>query len=203
MCGHLKSQDTNSIKAILFDFMGVLLFPKENRTPNKLVDEIDVIIGKVTDDKIFKKTTMEQYDLSETQFHEILSAAVDKYERYEPLWAMLPELRKSYKLAIINNGTALTLPELKKRHAVDKHFDLFVSSAIEGVRKPDAEIFLRTAKRLKVKPDECLFMDDSLDNIEGAAKVEMKTVWWEDRKSGTKGLLEFLKDSGLISDLRD
>jgi putative hydrolase of the HAD superfamily len=190
MHGSPQNQSESPIKAILFDFMGVLLFPRENRTPNKLVDEIDAIIGKVTDDKLFKKTTMEQYDLSEKQFREILLAILDKYERYEPLWAMLPELRKSYKLAIINNGTALTLPELKKRHAVDKHFDLFISSAIEGVRKPDAEIFLRTAKRLNVKPEECLFMDDSLDNIEGAAKVGMKTVWWKDKELGMK---EFLR----------
>jgi putative hydrolase of the HAD superfamily len=190
MHGNLKDQSESPVRAILFDFMGVLLFPKENRIPNKLVDEIDAIIGKVTDDIIFKKNMMEQYELSEKQFCEILLAAVDKYERYEPLWAMLPELRKGYKLAIINNGTALTLPELKKRHAIDEHFDLFVSSAIEGVRKPDAEIFLRTAKRLKVKPEECLFMDDSLDNIKGAAKVGMKTVWWKDKELGMK---EFLR----------
>ena len=93
-------------------------------------------------------------------------------------------------MTIINNGTASTLHEIKKRHSVDEHFDLFVPSVIEGVRKPNAKIFLRTAKQLNIKPEECLFMDDSLNNIEGATKVGMKRVWWKDKELGMK---EFLR----------
>ena len=98
-------------------------------------------------------------------------------------------------MAMINNGTSLTLKELYRRHQVKEKFELFVSSAIEGISKPDPEIFLLTAQRLGVKPDECLFMDDTKINTEGAEKIGMKTIWWENRWEGFKLFSEFLVTS--------
>ena len=184
----------NEIKAILFDFMGVLLFEKDNYPPDRIVDEIDQIIGGVTNDSSFKNETLEHYKLNEKEFKEVLSNVVDKYEKFQSLWKLLPDLRKNYKLAIINNGTALTLQEFDTRHLVKENFDLFVSSAIEGIRKPDSEIFLLTARKLGVKPDECLFMDDSKLNTEGAEETGMKSIWWEDKQSGFDSFLKFLKN---------
>lgn len=180
------------MKAILFDFMGVLLFKRDDYTPNALIDEIDHIIGGVTNDEEFKKSVIEKYNLSENQFNEILNKIVNKYEKYRPIWDLLSGLRKKYKLAIINNGTALTLSLLKSRHHIDETFDLFVSSAIEGIRKPDSKIFLLAAKRLGVKPSECLFMDDSYKNVEGAKAVGMETIWWETREVGFEQFIKFL-----------
>lgn len=46
----------------------------------------------------------------------------------------------------------------------------------EGIRKPDPEIYLRTADRLGVEPKACVFLDDSAANCEAAADVGMRTV---------------------------
>ena len=97
------------IKAILFDFMGILLFRKGDYMSDPLVDEVDDIIGKVTNDNEFKKYTKEKYDLTDKQFEEVLNKVVNKYEKYQPLWDLLPSLKEKYKLAIVNNGTALTM----------------------------------------------------------------------------------------------
>ena len=180
-------------KAILFDFMGVLLFKRDNYVPDALIDEIDNIIGKVTNDEKFRRDVIETYGLSKDRFGEILCKIINKYERFSPIWNLLPELRKSYKLAIVNNGTALTLPVLKERYKIDDNFDLFISSAIEGIRKPDGGIYILTAKRLGVKPSECLFMDDSYKNIEGAKVVGMQTIWWENKDKGFEEFFKFLK----------
>lgn len=174
--------------------MGVLFFQKDNYQSNQIVDEIDQIIGKVTNDSVFKKEALERYRLDEKGFDEILSKIIDKYEKFQSLWELLPGLRRKYKLAIINNGTALTLQELDKRHSVNGNFDLLISSAMEGVRKPDAKIFLLATQRLGVKPEECIFMDDSELNTDGAEKIGMKSIWWEDKQSGFNNFLEFLKN---------
>jgi putative hydrolase of the HAD superfamily len=52
-------------------------------------------------------------------------------------------------------------------------FDAIVRSDEVGVRKPDPEIFLLTADRLGVAPQECVFVDDLLQNVEGARAVGM------------------------------
>jgi epoxide hydrolase-like predicted phosphatase len=180
------------IQAILFDFMGVLLFPRVNINPNKIRDEIDEIIGQVTDDINFKNETMAKYKFNELQFYRVLEDIANKYEKFKALWDLLPRLRKQYKLAIINNGTALTLPILKRIHQLDQHFDLFISSAVEGVKKPDPKIFRLTAKRLKVDLEKCLFMDDNEENIDSAGKLGIKTIHWQNKQSGFKKFVDFI-----------
>ena len=183
---------SEKIKAIIFDFMGVLLFVRNDHKPDKMVDEIDNAIGKVTDDEVFKKEIIKKYKLSEKEFNVILCRIVGKYEACKPLWNLLPELKKKYKLAILNNGTALTLSRFRGKYSIDVEFDLFVSSAIEGMKKPDSNIYLLTAKKLGVNPEECLFMDDSELNIEGAKKCGMKTIWWKNQKIGFSEFEHFL-----------
>lgn len=181
-----------NIDAILFDMMGVLLFQKSDYVPNTIVDEIDTLVGRVTNDVVFKQETLKKFRLSEDEFNEILAKIVNKYEPFQNLWDLLPELRKHYKLAIINNGTGLTLSHFNERLNFGKYFDLFTSSAKEGMKKPSGEIFLTTAKRLGVAPKRCLFMDDSEKNIEGAKRIGMQTILWSSKDEGFKKLAELI-----------
>ena len=47
-------------------------------------------------------------------------------------------------------------------------FDVVVLGPTLGVRKPDPEVFRRTAVRLGVTPQECVVVDDHLANVRGA-----------------------------------
>jgi epoxide hydrolase-like predicted phosphatase len=180
-------------KAMLFDFHGVLVFRKDGCCPNCVVDEIDQTIGGVVDDRPFKAEVMAKYKLGEKEFDEMLDKIVEKYERFPAMWDLLPELRKKYKLAIINNGTFLTVPKFDRKHAIYNNFDLFLSSAKEGIKKPDTRIFKLAAQRLSVVPEECLFMDDAKINIDGAKAIGMQTIWWENKEIGYAKFIEFLK----------
>ena len=179
-------------KAIIFDFMGVLLFVRKNYKPDKMIDEIDREIGKVTNDNLFKEKIKQKFNLDEKEFDNVLDKIVNKYEPFKLIWDLLPELKKKYKLAILNNGTALTLSRFGKKQDLDTQFDLFISSATCGMKKPDNDIYLLTAKKLEVNPKECLFMDDSKQNIGGAKKCGMKTIWWKDQRTGLSEFENFL-----------
>ncbi len=172
------------IDTILFDFVGVLLFTKEKYEPNRLIDEIDRLIGTVTNDSTFKERTLREYNLLENEFNAVLQSIANKYEPYVPLWRLLPKIRKNYKLGIINNGTYLTYPFFEAKYHLSQQFDVFLSSAIEGVCKPDHVIYLRACEKLGSKAQNCLFMDDSEENIIGAQQVGMKTIHWSDKKNG-------------------
>jgi len=185
----------NNIKAILFDFMGVLLLKRRDYVPDPLIDAIDAEIGQVTDDAAFKRETLRKYNLNEVEFEKILRTIDDKYEANDELWRLLPELRQKYKLAIINNGTVLTLPLFEKQYHIKDNFDLYVNSAIEGVRKPDPKIYLLTAERLGVLPGQCLYMDDVPANTDAAAALGMETIWWENREEGMRKFKEFILNS--------
>lgn len=55
-------------------------------------------------------------------------------------------------------------------------FDAVVVSGEVGLRKPQPEIYLLTAQRLGVTPQECVFVDDLPANVRGAAAVGMVGV---------------------------
>lgn len=184
-------------RAILFDFMGVLLFLRKEYAGEKTVDAVDDIIGGVTDDEAFRKAAIADLHLAAQEFENVLSRIPGKYETYPPLWKLLPDLQKKYKLGIINNGTRLTFPYFDAKFGLSEKFDLILSSGAEGVRKPDPEIFLRASRRLEVEPQGCLFMDDSKIHIEGARRVGMRTVLWPDREEGFRRFTEQLRSDGM------
>jgi putative hydrolase of the HAD superfamily len=186
------------IDTILFDFVGVLLFPKEGYESSRQVDEIDRLIGSVTDDRVFKEQTLQKYNLLEHEFNAVLQAIVDKYEPHVPLWELLPRLRKDHKLGIINNGTYLSYPLFDAKLHIGQLFDLFISSAVVGTRKPDREIYLTACTKLGSQPQNCLFLDDNEENILGARKVGMQTIHWLDRQNGFQKLSTYLCPAGRV-----
>jgi putative hydrolase of the HAD superfamily len=182
---------TQKIHAILFDFIGVLMRVKKV-PPDSITDEIDRMIGSVTDDKAFKKEAQTKFNLTDIQFEAYLEKIVNRFEPFKPLWDMIPSLNNKYKLAIINNGTAITLPRVFTRFPeLTTQFDDFISSAKEGVKKPNQEIYLRACQKLNVKPEECLFMDNDKQNADAASVLGMQTIWWETHEKGFEKFLGF------------
>ena len=51
-----------------------------------------------------------------------------------------------------------------------------MGSAEEKVMKPEAEIYLRTLKRLGCRPGETVFIDDNADNIAAARGLGMAVI---------------------------
>lgn len=172
------------IDTILFDLVGVLLFPKENYEADSRVDEIDQLIGAVTNDNIFREKILSKYNLLEHEFNTILQVVVNKYEPYIPLWEFLPKTRKRYKLGIINNGTYLTYPLFDAKFHIGQLFDIFLSSGKAGICKPNRAIYLQACAKLGSEPQSCLFMDDSKENIVGAQMVGMQTIHWPNKENG-------------------
>ncbi|MEO1017020.1 MAG: HAD family hydrolase [Pseudomonadota bacterium] len=93
---------------------------------------------------------------------------------------VLADLRsRQLRLGIVTNGrTSMQTSKIADLDLQDRVDTILISEA-EGVRKPNAEIFLRAAANLDVQPDACLFVGDNpLADILGARAVGMRTVWF-------------------------
>ncbi|KAJ1906683.1 hypothetical protein IW146_002116 [Coemansia sp. RSA 922] len=55
-------------------------------------------------------------------------------------------------------------------------FDVFVESAVEGLRKPDPRFYLQACNRLEVSPCEALFLDDIPVNVRAAKELGMEVI---------------------------
>jgi len=65
---------------------------------------------------------------------------------------------------------------LNKRHDLFELFDGVVTSGEEKTGKPDKRIFEILLERHNLKPNECLFIDDSKDNTATANRLGIATV---------------------------
>ena len=92
--------------------------------------------------------------------------------------------KQNYKVACItNNVKAGAGPGMARDQAkadavaeVMALFDLVVESSIEGIRKPNPEIYTRTCERLGVACEEAIFLDDLGVNLKPARGLGMQTI---------------------------
>ena len=97
---------------------------------------------------------------------------------------VLKRCKEHFKVACITNnvksgtGPAMATSDAKREQtgAVMELFDLVVESSIEGIRKPNPEIYRLTCARLGVAPDACAFLDDLGINLKPARQLGMRTI---------------------------
>lgn len=60
--------------------------------------------------------------------------------------------------------------------ALRGHFDVFIESSVEGLRKPDPRIYELACERLETGPDAVIFLDDIGHNLKPARELGMTTI---------------------------
>lgn len=72
-------------------------------------------------------------------------------------------------------------------------FEDIVVSGTEGLLKPEPEIYLTLTRRNGIAPGDCIFIDDSTANVEGARAVGMDAIRFTD----SEALRLALKERGI------
>src|SRR4029077_8192331 len=60
------------------------------------------------------------------------------------------------------------------------YFDVFIESAVVGLRKPDPRIYELACRELGVTPPEAVFLDDIGSNLKAARALGMATIKVDD-----------------------
>jgi putative hydrolase of the HAD superfamily len=86
--------------------------------------------------------------------------------------AWIPKIKQAgFRLGILSNMGYGVLDFMRPRFEWLNEFDQLTWSCELGVVKPDPAIYLHTVKKLKVSPDQALFIDNLEKNIVGAEAV--------------------------------
>jgi putative hydrolase of the HAD superfamily len=95
---------------------------------------------------------------------------------FRPLPPMVDAVRHAkaagLSTALLSNSWGNSYP----REGWSEIFDAVVISGEVAMRKPDPEIFRLTARLLGLEPAQCVFVDDLMPNVRGAAAVGMVGV---------------------------
>lgn len=187
------------IKNIIFDFGGVIIdidYHKSVEAFKQLgVENFDAIYSQHQQNQLFDK--LETGKIEPDDFLAELKKEMPKeitFDQIEAAWNalllsyprrrinFLQQLTETYPIFLLSNTNAIHEKCFSHRLAVEHPdinwnllFDhIYYSHEIE-MRKPNAEIFERVLNEQELDPTETLFIDDTLQHIEGAQKVGLHT----------------------------
>ena len=85
----------------------------------------------------------------------------------------------NYKMGIISNaGDDRDVQQLVKRFGIDSYFELILTSAACGYRKPHQRIFELALEYFNVRAEEVAMVGDTLNaDILGANQMDMYSIW--------------------------
>lgn len=193
------------IKAVLFDFDGTLLNRDESVKMfiEGQYDRLIKLVGHVPKDKyvarfiqldnrgyVWKDKVYQQlvdeFNIATITWETLLQDYISEFKNncvpFPNLIVMLEELKSNHLvLGIISNGYGQFQMDNIKALGINQYFDTILISEWEGMKKPDPKIFLRALEKLKISPNESIFMGDHPENdVKAAQHVGMKGIWKRD-----------------------
>jgi len=184
------------IKAVIWDMGGVILRTSGEESRRELASEF-----KVSTDFLYKlvfnspnaeKATVGL--ISETEHWNIVADTLGiSRERIQELqdrfWAkdfidkelvqFIKNLKQKYKTGLLSNAWSGARQSLYHRNDWDLVFQYSMFSYEVRMRKPDAQIFERILELMEVTAGETIFVDDLIENINGANAVGINGIQYK------------------------
>ncbi len=98
-------------------------------------------------------------------------------------WTILNETKKHYRTFLLSNTNAIHVPyyfgkirEMYGTYGLTHLFERAYYSFELGLRKPNADIFKFVIKDAGIKPEETVFIDDFIENIDTAKLLGFQTI---------------------------
>ncbi len=152
------------IKAVIFDINGVVISPKYDKIYRMLKSSAKKVGIEPIEDALMKKIIKLYRD-----------------ERNVNL-GILELAAKLNSMGIVT--PALTNSPSERRNVYEKlgifdKFDPFLTSEDIGAMKPERKAYEMVLNIIKLKPEECVFVDDNRSNLEGARALGMETILYK------------------------
>jgi putative hydrolase of the HAD superfamily len=190
------------VKSVLFDLDGTLLdrdksieqfiAAQYDRLGNRLrhIPKIDYITkfieldcrGHVWKDEVYQALVTE-FDIKGISWQLLLHDYETQFQFHCVPFPFLDETlvklqQQGYLLGIVTNGRGQFQNLVIDGLGIRKYFEAILISELEGVRKPQSEIFHRAINRLGGSTSDSVFVGDNPEaDILGAKSVGMQTIW--------------------------
>ncbi|MFX1486867.1 MAG: HAD family hydrolase [Promethearchaeota archaeon] len=177
------------VNGIIFDFDGVVVNPA--MCPN-LYQMLSRRCG-VSWDKINRYTLQfwlkarvkaiddEQYWKSLATICRISKEEIQRiaYSFFQPnadVLRIIKALRKKYNVGILSNHLEHWFNHILNFYGLAHNFDFIFTSFTEKIAKPDINLYKTVLQKLKILPEQCVFIDDREPNLKTARRLGMITI---------------------------
>ena len=179
----------DGIKYIFIDMYGVIIAESKGYFIPYTYEhfhepEYERITKVFREEKLFGKAQAGELSshefLAALGYHDPEAAMKDYLENYLTLDAGFRDFAKKagqkYKLVLLSNDVSEWSRYLTEFHGINGYFHDKIVSGDVGVKKPEPEIFTLAVSRLGCRAEECLFIDNSVKNLNAAAELGIRTV---------------------------
>jgi putative hydrolase of the HAD superfamily len=138
--------------------------------------------GYVWKDKVYQ-SLVNEFKIESIGWPELLTDYETQFQYHCVPFPFLREMldaakQQGYLLGIISNGRGEFQMRAISGLGVTDYFDVILISEIEGMRKPQPEIFDRAISRLGSSAQTSVFVGDNPEaDITGAKNAGMRTIW--------------------------
>ena len=183
----------NRVENIIFDFYDVIFDAPTKKLVNQLALKYDLTPEQAdTTFHLYEKRHYQEITSEEftTQFEALIGQKIDFKKDVHEIWSPLVgeidytcdflKFQKSLgkKVYYITNiGSSL---QERREADIYKYFDGGVASCEVGCEKPDLEIYRILLQKYNLKPTNCVFIDDKVDNIETAKKIGIRGIVFQE-----------------------
>jgi len=177
------------IKTVIFDYAGVLTATKNNykfakKYHKRFGLDADELMGltyaKWKPALISKESESEYWSELEKALGTDQVILKDLIIKTFPLdlriIKIIDKIKNKYKIVMMSNQVESWLEDVIRRDNLKEKFHYFINSYNVGLTKPDLEIFKLALRETKSEPQETLFVDDSVENIEAAKKMGIQVI---------------------------
>ncbi|MGJ7922822.1 HAD family hydrolase [Neobacillus sp. LXY-4] len=193
-------------KAFIFDMDGVII---DSEPMHDMVD-MEVAAGfniRLDRDRLQKYVGMRARDVWNSVIKEdqlsltadqLLLIADEKKVKFIEVSDLAPidgirELLKrlkqlNYKIALASSSPIELIDAVLHKFEIESFFDYKVSGDEVQNGKPAPDIYLETARRMNVNPDDCIVLEDSRNGIDAGNAAGMKTIGFANPGSGNQDL---------------
>ncbi len=193
--------------AIIFDLGGVVLNLDYQATidafKNLGKENFDKLYTQANQDKIFDQ--YETGSISSDEFRDYFRRILEKpltNEEIDNAWNkllldlpkeridLLNTLKEKYRIFLFSNTNEIHLDSFQKTikdtfgdpNLLEKVFHKTYYSHLVGIRKPNIEAFQHVIDEQGLTAERTLFIDDSIQHIEGANKLGVQTIHLTDKE---------------------
>ena len=182
------------IKAVIFDYYGVmcprivpLLTEGTARqfviSHKKSLEVIDYLLCLMDENKLtfYKywrtlKSELKNKEAKLSDHQRIWEESLSKLDLWPQMTNLVKKIKKSgYTVPLLSNVLRKTAIYNKRKGRYDLFKPVLLSYKM-GIRKPSPTIFKHALKKLRLKAEECVFIDDRTSYLEGAKSLGIKTI---------------------------
>ena len=190
--------------------MGGVIVRTEDRAAREAWEQrLDLPVGRL-DHEVFESPESRRASVGEASAEEVWRGVAERHgldseqraQLERDFWAgdlvdealvdVIRSLRPQYTTAMLSNAWPDVRKVIEDQWGFADAFEEIVISAEVGMVKPSPEIYQLTLRRLRVEPEQAVFIDDFEENVEGARAVGLHAIQFRTKQQTLRELFDLL-----------